>query len=298
MLSICHGMFVFCLTHLHIFLNIQVKTEIQKEEPLPASRVLHRFPQQVEYISPYHHEVTHRASSHHVALSYHNIPNSDYSNRMVGTSSPQHSDSCSSTRSPLHCSSEAHSPSTSGYARQYDRDNDRYHTTSSVHHSAEHPDENTQNSRRTATSEAEVNDDDLVMMSVRELNRVLRGLSKVEISRLKQRRRTLKNRGYAASCREKRVTMKEELESDRTVLRHQVDSLQRENDIVRDELALLRSKYEAMRQYASNNNNGLTMNLSHQQQQSSQSNTVSGHTPVSTTNMGQREQYVKMEEER
>uniref|UniRef100_A0A8C5WGG8 Transcription factor MafG n=1 Tax=Leptobrachium leishanense TaxID=445787 RepID=A0A8C5WGG8_9ANUR len=93
-------------------------------------------------------------------------------------------------------------------------------------------------------------DEELVIMSVRELNQHLRGLSKEEIIQLKQRRRTLKNRGYAASCRVKRVTLKEELEKQRTELQQEVEKLAMENASMRLELDSLRSKYEALQNYA------------------------------------------------
>jgi len=93
-------------------------------------------------------------------------------------------------------------------------------------------------------------DDELVTMSVRELNQHLRGLTKDEILQLKQRRRTLKNRGYAASCRVKRVTQKEELELQKTRLQHEVDKLADENASMRIELDALRSKYEALQTFA------------------------------------------------
>lgn len=93
-------------------------------------------------------------------------------------------------------------------------------------------------------------DDELVSMSVRELNQHLRGLSKEEILQLKQRRRTLKNRGYAASCRVKRVTQKEELERQKAELQQEVEKLANENATMKVELDALRSKYEALQSFA------------------------------------------------
>ncbi|ROL45675.1 Transcription factor MafG [Anabarilius grahami] len=93
-------------------------------------------------------------------------------------------------------------------------------------------------------------DDELVSMSVRELNQHLRGLTKEEILQLKQRRRTLKNRGYAASCRVKRVTQKEELEKQKAELQQEVEKLASENASMKMELDVLRSKYEALQSFA------------------------------------------------
>ncbi|XP_029293138.1 transcription factor MafK [Cottoperca gobio] len=95
-----------------------------------------------------------------------------------------------------------------------------------------------------------VSDDELVAMSVRELNQHLRGLTKDDVGKLKQRRRTLKNRGYAASCRIKRVTQKEELERQKIDLQHEVNKLARENASMKLELDALRAKYEALQCFA------------------------------------------------
>lgn len=104
--------------------------------------------------------------------------------------------------------------------------------------------------RETGENAPALSDDELVAMSVRELNQHLRGLTKDDMVRLKQRRRTLKNRGYAASCRIKRVTQKEELERQKVELQQEVDKLARENASMRLELDALRAKYEALQCFA------------------------------------------------
>ena len=55
-------------------------------------------------------------------------------------------------------------------------------------------------------------DDDLMKLSIRDLNRRLKKLPKAEAHKIRKRRRSLKNRGYATSCRQRRTALKENLE--------------------------------------------------------------------------------------
>ncbi|CAL1290899.1 unnamed protein product [Larinioides sclopetarius] len=92
-----------------------------------------------------------------------------------------------------------------------------------------------------------LDDDQLISLTVRELNKRLHGYPREEVVRMKQKRRTLKNRGYAQNCRTKRLAQRHELESRNRLLqgemarlRQELDRACRERDFYRQQLHALR----------------------------------------------------------
>lgn len=99
----------------------------------------------------------------------------------------------------------------------------------------------------TSNTECDMDDDDLVRLPVRELNKRLQGLTKDEIQRLKQKRRTLKNRGYAQNCRSKRMQHKTQLERTNSTLHQQIATLQRHVSVLTRERNYYKHQNELLR---------------------------------------------------
>ena len=89
-------------------------------------------------------------------------------------------------------------------------------------------------------------DHELKQLSVKELNLKLKGHPKELVNSIKRRRRTLKNRGYAHSCRIKRLQEKSKLQRSQAELEEHIAELQRELTAAKDERDLYKSRYETL----------------------------------------------------
>ena len=85
-------------------------------------------------------------------------------------------------------------------------------------------------------TESIVPDQQLIEMSARDLNKLMKDYSAETVSKLKKKRRTLKNRGYALNSRLKRVHQKNHLEDERDELKTKVQQLTSEVSALQKEL--------------------------------------------------------------
>ena len=96
-----------------------------------------------------------------------------------------------------------------------------------------------------SAKEALFTDKELRELGVKQINSLLkvRGLSKEEVARVKQRRRTLKNRGYAQHSRMRRIENKNNLEVERDNLQKELEKVQRQLVATARERDFFKTKY-------------------------------------------------------
>ena len=93
-------------------------------------------------------------------------------------------------------------------------------------------------------------EEELANMPVKDLNVLLRGLPENEVLKLKQRRRTIKNRGYAQTSRSKRTKLRVVLEEEKGTLEDELNNYRKENERLRRERDAARIKLEAFERFA------------------------------------------------
>jgi len=101
-----------------------------------------------------------------------------------------------------------------------------------------------------------IDDKDLIDIEIKELNKKIKekGITKELAVKLKQRRRTLKNRNYATSCREKKDAEITGLEDIREKEREELQELEDGNQKLREAVEKLKSNYEVMLEFAQQQN--------------------------------------------
>lgn len=88
-----------------------------------------------------------------------------------------------------------------------------------------------------------ISDEMLLNLAVRDLNKLLHGMDRAEIQRVKQKRRTLKNRGYAQNCRTKRLHQRNALEDENRRLRKDLHRIQELHNSLRIDYANLKERF-------------------------------------------------------
>lgn len=91
-----------------------------------------------------------------------------------------------------------------------------------------------------------INDEDLINLPIRDLNKRLRNLPKAEMQKLRKRRRSLKNRTYATRSRQRRTDEKEGLKTQNQRLRVQLRETKANLKNVMLDRDSYKNKYESL----------------------------------------------------
>ncbi|XP_050791812.1 transcription factor MafF-like [Gopherus flavomarginatus] len=95
-----------------------------------------------------------------------------------------------------------------------------------------------------------LSDEQLVELSLPDLNDHLWGLPREQVEQLKQRRRRLRNRRTAAAWRERNMYKWKELEGQNAKLKQKLEEMARENATLCLELKVLRGRYKPLQDSA------------------------------------------------
>lgn len=103
-----------------------------------------------------------------------------------------------------------------------------------------------------------ISDEDLILMPTRDLNKFLKskGLSRDMQKAIKQQRRTMKNRGYAASCRVKREEQCKELKAELAKLDQRNKEIIQCNEEVEEQIKTLKEQCGTVQRYLEKNYRG------------------------------------------
>lgn len=89
----------------------------------------------------------------------------------------------------------------------------------------------------------ELSDEEIKNLRVQELNQLLRRLPQDEAAKIRRRRRNLKNRGYALTCRQRRLQLQEELLNENSFLKRQLEDNREKLDYVTKERNVYKRKF-------------------------------------------------------
>lgn len=112
------------------------------------------------------------------------------------------------------------------------------------------PPTSTNSKNNGASSGVNITDDALLKLGVKDLNKLLKSLSPEDRTKLKRRRRILKNRGYAANCRTKRMSQKEILQMEKKNLETDVHHMAHQNEMLKVKLDSIKERFKDLQQYS------------------------------------------------